>query len=729
VRPPHEWEDGLEGRTLAAAPEHLLRVPSRDGQGRPAGPVADEISQGRRRKTLLSIAGTLRRRGLTGDEIAVALFAVNTKRCRPMLLEEEILELARDVADRYEPEPPDPEQERIDRMAEELLEGEPAGQTPREDEPPPRAPRGEKTSGSSSRSSWEEPVPLKQRGSPPPFPIETLFDWTASWAMAISAEKGATVDLGASLALDVVAGAIARNVQVSPRPGWYEPTNLYTIVALAPGQRKTPVFKAALRPVRTLERQLMRGWEEQQQLVTISDAIFDKRRKELINEAADDDELDPERLRERVDELVEGLETVTSARPRLLTEDVTPEGLAGLLADHGRIIAASDEGASLFENLAGRYAHGSTSWDILNKGHSSADLVVDRKSSGPVIVFDPTITLAIATQPEMLRTLASKPGAEGRGVLARPLYVLPAPVYVQGPTPAAEPALLDEYARRIRNVYSDTPELEFDDDDHPRPTFLTFAVDARGTFERFEAELNRERRELGGDDLDGDSVYLGWLSKLAGQTARLAAVLHAADHWSAGTGAAAVVIDESTVERAIALARYYRTHALAVFGLIGELPEQRRAQSILGWLRTRSPEELEVLTIRDVQRSRGTGTKVENVRVALRLLEEHGYVRLERPMAGKRGRPPERVLVHPEIENPRDRPDKSDRNSGSAADPANSVASVAPDQGISDSPELVQHRDPACHETRRWKARDGVWRCAGCEPYHFPGEVLEEHDA
>ena len=136
--------------------------------------------------------------------------------------------------------------------------------------------------------------------------------------------------------------AIARNVQVSPRPGWYEPTNLYVIVALAPGQRKTPVFKAALRPVRTLERQRMRDWEEQERLVEISGAIFEKRRKELVSEAAGDDELDPERLAAMMDELLAGLgPTEAAAAPRLLTEDVTPEGLAGLLAgarpDHRRL--------------------------------------------------------------------------------------------------------------------------------------------------------------------------------------------------------------------------------------------------------------------------------------------------------------------------------------------------------------------------------------------------------
>jgi hypothetical protein len=31
-------------------------------------------------------------------------------------------------------------------------------------------------------------------------------------------------------------------------------------------------------------------------------------------------------------------------------------------------------------------------------------------------------------------------------------------------------------------------------------------AESRATFERFEAEINRERRELGGDDVDGGSV-------------------------------------------------------------------------------------------------------------------------------------------------------------------------------------------------------------------------------
>src|SRR5262249_55397066 len=126
-----------------------------------------------------------------------------------------------------------------------------------------------------------------------------------------------------------------------------------------------------------------------------------------------------------------------------------------------------------------------------------------------------------------------------------------------------------------------------------------------------------------------------------------------------GTGTALLVIDEATVARAVELARYYRAHALAVFGLVAELPGQRRAQVILSWLRARPATELATLTVRDVHRSRGKGTTAAQLREALGLLEAHGYVRLDRrPRVGSAGRATERVHVHPELAKPPNRLDK-----------------------------------------------------------------------
>ncbi len=144
---------------------------------------------------------------------------------------------------------------------------------------------------------------------------------------------------------------------------------------------------------------------------------------------------------------------------------------------------------------------------------------------------------------------------------------------------------------------------------------------------------------------------------------------------------------------------------------MGQLPGQERAATILGWLSHRDPDGLE-LTVRDVHRSRGKGTTAAQVRAALRLLEEHGYVRLVKPPAGATGgRPTETVRVNPAIfSNLSDRPDAPDKTGGS-------VGSVGPKREIS---FCADHPDAGS-----WKARDGAWRCRECEP-PFPGEVVEE---
>jgi hypothetical protein len=69
----------------------------------PRNEAAELFPEGKRRQELLSLAGTLRRRGLGAEEILTTLEAVNERRCRPPLENRELEALARDVEQRYEP--------------------------------------------------------------------------------------------------------------------------------------------------------------------------------------------------------------------------------------------------------------------------------------------------------------------------------------------------------------------------------------------------------------------------------------------------------------------------------------------------------------------------------------------------------------------------------------------------------------------------------------------------
>jgi putative DNA primase/helicase len=69
-----------------------------------APPIGERIGEGSRNVTLTSLAGTMRRRGMSQDAILAALLVINEQQCDPPLDENEVETIARSVA-RYDPAP------------------------------------------------------------------------------------------------------------------------------------------------------------------------------------------------------------------------------------------------------------------------------------------------------------------------------------------------------------------------------------------------------------------------------------------------------------------------------------------------------------------------------------------------------------------------------------------------------------------------------------------------
>jgi putative DNA primase/helicase len=90
------WYDG-EPAPLPRALWALIQqsqVPRAGGAPR----VGEVISEGERHATFVSLAGTMRRRGMTSEEIAAALHVVNARRCMPPLEDREIEQIAASMA-------------------------------------------------------------------------------------------------------------------------------------------------------------------------------------------------------------------------------------------------------------------------------------------------------------------------------------------------------------------------------------------------------------------------------------------------------------------------------------------------------------------------------------------------------------------------------------------------------------------------------------------------------
>jgi replicative DNA helicase len=292
--------------------------------------------------------------------------------------------------------------------------------------------------------------------------------------------------------------------------------------------------------------------------------------------------------------------------------------------------------------MAGRYnQNAGPNLGVYLKGHAGDLLKVDRRGRPPEYVERPRLTIGLTVQPDVLRGLADRPGFRGRGLLARFLYSLP-PSLVgrrQPGAPPAPPVVADRYTLELQALAASLTIPASDD-----LTVLTLDPSAGELLLDLERDLEPR---LAADR--GDLAHLaGWAAKLAGATCRLAALLHLASHLRDGW---AQPIGADTFAAAIRLADYLIEHARAVFDLMGTDPRTDDARWLLDWITRTNRTQF---SRRDAHRAapRGRFATATDLEPALRLLEEHGYLRRVDPEPSQdprgRGRPASpRFLVNP----------------------------------------------------------------------------------
>jgi hypothetical protein len=103
----YEWEASChpDDTPIAPTPPWLLALLRQPTTQQRAEAVPERIPQGQRHRWLLSLAGTLRRRGATSDEIYRCLGVFNASRCQPPMGDTELRTIATSVT-RYAPAQP-----------------------------------------------------------------------------------------------------------------------------------------------------------------------------------------------------------------------------------------------------------------------------------------------------------------------------------------------------------------------------------------------------------------------------------------------------------------------------------------------------------------------------------------------------------------------------------------------------------------------------------------------
>lgn len=111
--------------------------------------------------------------------------------------------------------------------------------------------------------------------------------------------------------------------------------------------------------------------------------------------------------------------------PRLLVDDATPEALAVVMASQQQRIAMLEAEGGLFDTLSGRYSNGVPNLDVVLKAWNGESVRIDRRHAESILLDNPTLTLILTAQPDVLAGMAHTPSFRGRGLVGRLLFLLP----------------------------------------------------------------------------------------------------------------------------------------------------------------------------------------------------------------------------------------------------------------------------------------------------------------
>lgn len=536
--------------------------------------AAEPVPEGDRRAYLLRWAGLYRDRGAGGEHLLDLLRVHNRAECNPPWPDEELVDLVADAVVRWKP-----------------------------------------TRSILAESEWLEPLPLDSEKAAPGFPVDELPEWLARFCRAWAEATQTPVDAIAILALGAIATTMQGRVKVRLLPDWVEETCLYVLLVMESGTKKSPTFRTAFAPIVQAERDLREMLRDEHlharsQLVLAEERVKATQRAAVKSHEAESDYLSAVDAKEKAEGQV-----AATVPPRFYADDATPEAFVELLSIHKRMTIASAEGG-WFRTFAGSYSEGRVNLDSLLKGWGGEGIRVDRKGAPPIDIPEAICGVLVAVQRDVLREMVATRGVVERGLLARFVKAAPATRRgyrnVRNPAPMPE-SVREEYAARVSVLLHELREHD--------PIELRLDEDAGRVFTEHKVHHEEVESRPGGRVHD----LAEWGEKYLGTVARIAAVLHFASHDDTGE-ASRRPIDERTMRAAIAIGDYLIEQEVALDGVTRQSPEAVGARAILDWIRASGVLDF---STRDVQRAKAGRVALrtsEQVRAALQLLADHGYV-------------------------------------------------------------------------------------------------------
>ncbi|OBB71573.1 YfjI family protein [Mycobacterium sp. 852014-52144_SCH5372336] len=482
-----------------------------------------------------------------------------------------------------------------------------------------------------------DPIPLNRRPSIPKFPTSALPDTIAGMVREVAEATQTDEAMAGTSALSALSACTGGHAEVEVRRGWREPCNIFTVTVAAPGERKSAVQAAMVRPLLDVEQNLVAKAKASRREAETRKQVADEATIRARRAAASSDKQD-EALADAIGFAMLADEIEVPPIPRIVADDVTPEAAGTLMAEQGGRLAIISAEGGIFDIVAGRYQGGIANLDLWLKGHSGDPVKVDRKGRPPEYIRRPAMTIGLMVQPDVLTTVASNRQFRGRGLLARILYAYPASKVGRrkiGADPADEDAVR-AYGQAVTSLAEGMAGWQGD------PAVLVLSDAAHKAITAIEKAVEPT---LAGD---GELAALAdWGAKYVGAIARLAGIIHLAQR-GADAGPRKP-IDAETVRAAHRIGRYFKCCAIAAFAEMGADRVTADAVYLLDVITRLGADEVSERDLH-VAGSRSRFRSKADLLPSVERLVEHGYLA---PMPAAKptgGRPPSpRYKVHPVV--------------------------------------------------------------------------------
>jgi hypothetical protein len=480
--------------------------------------VGEKISEGHRNSTLTSLAGLMRRKGMSEEGIRAALSVENAARCVPPLDEDEVATIAASVS-RYEPAGPD---------IPILIGGKPIN-------------TGCKLGPPTTKRSVNLPEPYQR------FPLQALPSVLREYVKQAAVSKGCDPAMVAAPLLAVISAAIGHTRRVRIKADWSEPAIIWTAVVGPSGGGKSPAFQQATAPYFAIEEQY------------------------AAQRAVNRDLYEAQKEAWKASKTKTGTPPRPAAEPHALLTDVTIERLFDVLADSPRgILLASEELAGWLSSFTRYRSGGGSDLPHWLSMHNAGSLAPSRKAYGTKLVKHAFVCVTGGIQPGVFSKAMNTPEFLASGLLARLLIVYPpeqrkrwTEAVVKEPVRAAYAALLTALAN-LRPAADGSPVL------------LDFAHEAREKFIQFYDAWNGDEVDNTADENERAALW-----KLEAYSARLALLHHVVSYIQDGKDDTAALISLTSVQAGIDLVRWFGNEVRRAYALIGETSESRDMRHLL----------------------------------------------------------------------------------------------------------------------------------------------------